>query len=550
MEITYAPNKATNKSIPQEQNMASSSSTTNRLCFLTATQLIHGYKRNEFTPAQVIEDVLLRISEVNHLVNAYNFVEEKQVLMDLANQALERYRNNTNRLLEGVPISVKDILMVTGWRTHYGSKAWIKAYANGTDGRVAIDTEDSPSVQRLKEEGAILIGKVTTPEFGWQGVTRSPLTGDCRNPFDPRFTSGGSSGGSAVAVALGMAPMSLGTDAGGSVRIPACWTGTSTLKATFARVAHAPPSAFGTLSHVGPMALTIEDAALMLDVIGKPHPKDPYSILPEANVPLGPHPFSSELNNGVKGLRIAVSLNLGGYVPYCDPQIIECVKDAAKVFEQLGAIVEYADPPIKEFDTYKAFKTLWCCGAANLIDKKFGACKDKEACLALMDNGLRQIAQDGLKMSSVDVMGAEFTRASLGRAMNDFHSKYHLLLTPTLPIAPFPANQEVSENHWLKWQNVIDKSPESINKAEDKHRWWSWTPYTYPFNLTRQPAASVPCGWVNRQEIVENEMNPFPVGLQIVGPLWSEALVLRAAHAYQSATNFVLKPEQRLLQKQ
>lgn len=378
-------------------------------------------------------------------------------------------------------------------------------------------------------------------------MTRSPLTGDTGNPFDHRFSAGGSSGGSGTAVALGMGPMSLGTDAGGSVRIPACWSGTSTLKATFARVAHAPPSAFGTLSHVGPMTLTVEDAALMMDAIGKPHPKDPYSVLPESSLSLGEHPYSDSLKNGVKGLRIAVSLYLGGYVPYCDPEIIDCVKEAAKVFESLGAIVEYTDPPISQFDTYKAFKTLWSCGAANLMDKKFSKYDNKEEIMSYLDPGLKQVADNGLKMTSVDVMGAEFTRASLGRAMNDFHAKYDLLITPTLPIPPFPVNQEVSENHCTKWKDVKDNSPESINKAEDKDRWWSWTPYTYPFNLTKQPAASIPCGWIDRKEPVANEMNSFPVGLQIVGPLWSEALVLRAAHSYQEATNFVLKPEQRQL---
>ncbi len=139
------------------------------LCFLTATQLIQGYKNRDFTPTQVTQQILRRIHQLNPLVRAYNFIEQEQVLLDQCQEALHRYETGTNRLLEGVPISVKDILMVTGWRTCYGSKAWVVAQSGQVDGgEVPVDTEDSPSVQRLKEAGAILVGKVTSPEFGWR----------------------------------------------------------------------------------------------------------------------------------------------------------------------------------------------------------------------------------------------------------------------------------------------------------------------------------------------------------------------------------------------
>ncbi|MFI6547392.1 amidase [Streptomyces prunicolor] len=452
---------------------------TTELTELTAVELLDGYRRREFSPVDATRATLDRAEEIQPAVNAFVRLDAEGALASAAESAERWQRGEPTGLLDGVPVTVKDILLQRGTPTLRGSK---------TIAEQGSWDEDAPSVARLREHGAVFIGKTTTPEFGWKGVTDSPLSGITRNPHDPSRTAGGSSGGSAAAVALGASPLSLGTDGGGSVRIPASFCGIFGLKPTYGRVPLYPASAFGTLSHVGPMTRDAADAALLLDVIGVPDARD-WSGLDRA-----PGSFTEGLAGGVRGLRIAYSPSLGGQVAV-RPAVAAAVRRGVERLAALGAYVEETDPDFS--DPVDAFHTLWFSGAARVTQKL--APRQRE----LLDPGLREICATGAGFSALDYLAAVDARMELGRRMGLFHERYDLLVTPTLPITAFEAGVEVP-------------------KGSGHRRWTGWTPFTYPFNLTQQPAATVPVG---------NDGDGLPIGLQIVGARHRDDLVLRAAHA-------------------
>lgn len=446
---------------------------------LTAVQLVDGYRTGEFSPVEATRAALERAERIQPEVNAFVRLTAEEALA-LARESADRWRRGTPAgLVDGVPVTVKDILLMRGAPTLKGSKALSEQERW---------EEDAPSVARLREHGAVFLGKTTTPEFGWKGVTDSPLSGVTRNPRDPSRTAGGSSGGAAAAVALGAGPLALGTDGGGSVRIPAAFCGIFALKPTYGRVPLYPASAFGTLAHVGPMTRDAADAALMLDVIGVPDARDWSALGPVAG------PFSAGLGEGVRGLRVAYSPSLGGQVAV-QPAVAAGVRRAVERLAALGAYVEEADPDFA--DPVDAFHTLWFSGAAR-VTQQFGP-HQRES----MDPGLREICGLGARYSALDYLAAVDVRMALGRRMGRFHESYDLLVTPTLPITAFEAGAEVP-------------------KGSGHRRWTGWTPFTYPFNMTQQPAASVPVG---------TDGDGLPVGLQIVAARHRDDLVLRAAHA-------------------
>ncbi|MCF3135773.1 amidase [Streptomyces olivochromogenes] len=450
---------------------------------LTAVQLLDGYRKGEFGPVEATRATLERAARIQPEVNAFVRLTERDALAR-ARESEERWRRGEPAgLLDGVPVTVKDILLLRGHPTLRGSKT--------VDPNGRWD-EDAPSVARLREHGAVFLGKTTTPEFGWKGVTDSPLSGITRNPHDPSRTAGGSSGGGAAAVALGAGPLSLGTDGGGSVRIPAAFCGIFGLKPTYGRVPLYPPSAFGTLSHVGPMTRNAADAALLLDVIGVPDSRD-WSALGPA-----PGSFVAALGAGVRGLRVAYSPSLGGQVAV-RPAVAAAVRRAVEGLAGLGAYVEETDPDLT--DPVEAFHTLWFGGAARLTQRFTPHQRE------LLDPGLREICAQGARYSALDYLAAVDVRMGLGRRMGIFHDTYDLLVTPTLPITAFEAGAEVP-------------------RGSGHRRWTGWTPFTYPFNLTQQPAATVPVG---------ADEDGLPVGLQLVAARHRDDLVLRAAHALYEA---------------
>ncbi|MFD6496349.1 amidase, partial [Streptomyces sp. NPDC060188] len=450
---------------------------------LTAIQLVDGYRKGEFSPEDVTRAALERAERVQPAVNAF--------VRLLADDALTRARASADRwrrgepmgLLDGVPVTVKDILLLRGHPTLRGSK---------TVSEQGRWNEDAPSVARLREHGAVFLGKTTTPEFGWKGVTDSPLSGVTRNPYDVSRTAGGSSGGSAAAVALGAGPLSLGTDGGGSVRIPAAFCGIFGMKPTYGRVPLYPASAFGTLAHVGPMTRDAADAALMLDVIGAPDARDWSALGPAGGS------FVDALAGGVRGLRVAYSASLGGQVAVA-PAVASAVRRAVERLAGLGAHVTETDPDFT--DPVEAFHTLWFSGAAR-VTQQLGP--DRRS---LLDPGLREICGRGARYSALEYLAATDVRMALGRRMGLFHTTYDVLVTPTLPSTAFAAGAEVPARSGLR-------------------RWTGWTPFTYPFNLTQQPAATVPVG-------VDGD--GLPAGLQIVAARHRDDLVLRTAHALYEA---------------
>ncbi|MFI9613631.1 amidase [Streptomyces sp. NPDC052023] len=450
---------------------------------LTAVRLLDGYRKGEFSPVEVARAALERAEAIQPEVNAFVRLTAEDALRR-ARESEERWRRGEpDGLLDGVPVTVKDILLLRGAPTLRGSRTVDPA------GRW---DEDAPSVARLREHGAVFLGKTTTPEFGWKGVTDSPVSGVTRNPYDPARTAGGSSGGAAAAVALGAGPLALGTDGGGSVRIPAAFCGIFALKPTYGRVPLYPASAFGTLAHVGPMTRDAADAALLMDVIGGPDSRD-WSALSPASAP-----FTDGLAGGVRGLRVAYSPSLGGQVAV-RPAVAAAVRRAVQRLAELGAYVEETDPDLT--DPVDAFHTLWFSGAAR-VTQRLGPEQR-----ALLDPGLREICAQGARCSALDYLAAVDVRMDLGRRMGRFHDTYDLLLTPTLPITAFEAGAEVP-------------------RGSGHRRWTGWTPFTYPFNMTQQPAATVPVG---------TDGDGLPIGLQLVAARHRDDLVLRAAHALYEA---------------
>ncbi len=455
------------------------------LCYMPASQLLDLYEWKTVSPVDVAKAVFDRIREVNPAVNAFTLVTEEKA-MEAARQSEARWqRGEAIGAVDGIPTTIKDIVLSKDWPTQRGSVA------------TPVDQphdEDAPSVARLREHGAVLIGRTATPEFGWKAVTDSPLSGITRNPWNTTRTPGGSSGGASVAAALGMGALHIGTDGGGSVRIPAGFTGIFGFKPSFGRVPAYPSSPFGSVSHVGPMTRTVADAALMMNPLIEPDSRD-FSCLP-----YDPWDYRSGLELGVKHLRIGFSANLG-YVDV-DPEIALLVADAAQVFADLGAQVEAINPGF--LNPLSCFNHIWYTGARRLIS---GYSKEQQK---HMDPGLLQIAEAAERFGLDDYLDAVDARAALSLTMNRFHDTYDLLLTPTLPIAAFAAGQELAhptgQNHW----------PE-------------WTPFSYPFNLTGQPACSVPCGFT---------ADGLPAGLQIVGPKHGDPLVLRAAAAFEAVRPF------------
>ena len=443
---------------------------------MTAVELVSAFSSGELSPVEVTRDVLDRIAAHDREINSFCLVDEEKAL-DQARRSEERWRTGYSKgLLDGVPISIKDIFLTDGWPTLRGSQA----IDENQDWNV-----DSPVAARLREDGMVLLGKTTTPEIAWKAVTDSALYGVTTNPADTTKTAGGSSGGSAAAVAAGFGPCSVGTDGGGSIRIPASFCGVVGFKPTHGRIPIFPASPFGPLAHAGPITRTVEDAALLTDILALPDPRDPTALAPPLTT------FRGGLNREVVGMDVAYSKTLG-YVDV-DPEVGEIVDRAVRVLDEAGLRVTAADPGFT--DPLEAFENLWAAGAATMLKTFPEGTRDK------VDPGLGRVWSHGEQLGAVDYLEARAVAAAVGITMGSFHQKYNVLITPTMPIPAFEAGHDVPPGSSLT-------------------SWPQWTPFTYPFNLTQQPAISIPVGTTSAG---------LPVGLQIVGPRHSDDLLLAVA---------------------
>jgi aspartyl-tRNA(Asn)/glutamyl-tRNA(Gln) amidotransferase subunit A len=457
---------------------------------MTAMEMLRRFRERSLSPVEAAEATLARIREADPKLNAYCLLDEDTTL-DQARASEQRYvRGEAKGLLDGVPIAVKDILLTNGWPTLRGSKTIEPA---------GPWEHDAPVVAAMRRHGAVFMGKTTTPELGWKGVTDSPLTGISRNPWDPTKTCGGSSGGSAAALAAGMCTLAPGTDAGGSIRIPASFCGIVGFKPTYARVPLWPASVFAPLAHAGPMARNVRDAAMLMNVLAEYDYRDTTALPPDGA------DYMARLEEDVGEPRAAFSPDLGYAV--VEPQVAERVEAAVRALEGLGVQVERADPGfISPLDD---FETLFYGGAAKTWQ---GVPAEQRA---LMDPGLVRIAERASERSLVDYLAASQARVALAERMAGFHQTYDLLITPTMPILAFTAGRDTPEG----WPN------------DD---WPTWSPFTYPFNMTGQPAISLPCGFTSEG---------LPVGVQIVGAKYKDLLVLRVAYALEQALGVAGTPK-------
>ena len=448
----------------------------------TATELARLFRADEASPVDATRAVLARIERVNSTLRAFCLVAADDALAAARESELRWRAGAPLSAIDGVPTSIKDLILTRGWPTLRGSRT--------IDPSQPWDI-DAPATARLREAGAVLLGKTCTPEFGCKGETNSPLTGLSRNPWDFRKTPGGSSGGAAAAVAAGLGPLSLGTDGAGSVRIPATFCGTFGLKPSFGRVPAYPLSPFGTVAHLGPLTMSVRDAALMMNVLKQPDARDWTSLPPDDR------DYTAGLDDGIRGVRVAWSPSLG-YAKNVHAEVAAACARAVATLADLGALVEEIDPGIE--DPLEIATGLWFVGAWSVWNT---LTPEQQA---VTDPDFAAEADLGSTYSALDVQRLHLRRGVLGGHMRQFMQRYDLLVTPAVAVPAFDAKP--AGHSLMKPVTML-----------------GWTPFSYPFNLTQQPACSIPCGFTSAG---------LPIGLQIVGPMFSDPLVLRAARAYES----------------
>lgn len=449
----------------------------------TAAELLQLYRTRQASPVEAASAVYARIDRYNTQINAFCHLVPEQAAEAAAASEARWMKGTPYGPLDGVPASIKDIILTRGMPTLRGSRT--------VNPDQAWDV-DAPVTARLREAGAVILGKTTTPEFGCKGETNSPLTGITRNPWDVTKTPGGSSGGAAAAIAAHMGPLAVGTDGAGSVRIPASFCGNFGLKPSFGRVPAYPLSPFGTVAHLGPHTRSVTDAALMMNVLKQPDARDWTSLQYD------PRDYLIGLNDGIRGLKIAFSPTLG-YARNVHPEVAAAVQAAAQQLQDLGADVEQVDPGFE--DPLEITTGLWFLGAWSVWNTLDATQQ------AVTDPDFRAEAEIGAKLTTLQIQQLNLRRGALGTQLRQFMERYDLLVTPTVSVPAFEARP-------------------AGHTPMDPQAMLGWTPFSYPFNLTQQPACTIPCGMT---------ADGLPIGLQIVGPMFGDALVLRAARAYESA---------------
>jgi aspartyl-tRNA(Asn)/glutamyl-tRNA(Gln) amidotransferase subunit A len=456
---------------------------TDELCWMSAAEMAPAIRKKKLSPVEVMRAVLARIERLNPTLNAFVTLTPDQAMKDA--RAAERAVGKKGAALgplHGVPFSTKDLVITKGIRTTFG----LRLYADN------VPSEDAPMVERLRADGAIQLGKTNTPALGWIGATHNLLFGVTRNPWNLDRTPGGSSGGASAAVAAGLGPLAIGTDGGGSIRIPASLAGIFGLKPTFGLIPVYPASGAWSLSHIGPMTRSVADAALMMNACVGLDERDSTSV-PAPRVD-----YVKALGQGVKGLRVAWSSNLG-FARVVDPEVAAACEKAARRFRELGCRVEQVEPGWPS--PKAAWEAIFCGGIAARLEPFLGARR------ADVDTGLAALADEALRWRPMHYVQGWFDRLAWHEHPRRLFQKYDLLLTPTTACPAFEVG--------------LDNPTEIAGTALERY---DWIPFTFPFNMTGHPAASVPCGMTRDR---------LPVGLQIVGRRFDDATVLRAAAAFE-----------------
>ena len=457
------------------------------LAFTPATELRPLIDSKQVSIVELTELFLRRIEALNPRLNAYLTVTAEGARADARAKEQALLRGETQGPLHGIPISIKDLEMTKGIRTTVGCAIF----------KDHVPDQDSVVVERVRNSGAIILGKTNTPECGFSGTTDNRLGDSCRNPWNTDCTSGGSSGGAGASVAGGLCTLATGSDGGGSIRIPASFCGIYGIKPSQGRVPRfggVGGPGYNTFSQSGPMTHTVRDSALLLQVLAGPDSRDIGCMKSE------PPDFLRALEQGVRGLRLAWSPDMG--YAMVDPEVVETASKAAQVFEELGCTVE--EPEFSIEDPFPDFWNIFSVVAYTSYGHLLEAHAEE-----FTDYGLRTI-EYGRDTSVADYNRSLLHLLQLQARMEAFFEQYDLLLTPTMAVPAFPVGQR----------------PMVIGGRQVEDPFWAYTPFTYGFNMTMQTAASIPCGFSS---------GGMPIGLHMVGRRGEEATVLRASAAFEQA---------------
>jgi aspartyl-tRNA(Asn)/glutamyl-tRNA(Gln) amidotransferase subunit A len=450
--------------------------------FRTARDLARAIVSRDLSPVEAVESSLARLEATEPRLHSFVTVLADQALDDAKRAEAQLRERKTTGPLFGVPISVKDLIAVGGAPLTFGSRSMADNVAPA----------DAVAVERLRRAGAIIIGKTTTSEFGCKAVGDSPLTGSTRNPWDLSKTAGGSSSGAAASVAAGVTAVALGTDGGGSIRIPAAMTGLFGVKAQFGRVPVFPVAANPTLAHVCPIGRNVRDVALLLAVLSGYDARDPHSA------PLAAPDYLAACGRDPRTLKIAWSPSFGYAAP--DAEVCAIAEAAAQTFSELGCVVEEVDVPIGP-DPAMMWTAEFYAGVAARLAPTLRERRE------LLDPEVAVTIERALMMDAETYGRAVQMRYAFRESTRKFFDDYDLLLSPTLPVAGVDVGVSIPPR--FADRNLV-----------------TWVSYTYPFNLTGQPAASIPAGFTRAQ---------LPVGLQIVARAYREDDLFAAAAAFETA---------------
>ncbi len=455
---------------------------------MSAYEMREKISNQEISSVEITESIIERIEKVNPIVNAY-CTTTFDLARKMANEADKRVKTGEKlALLNGIPTSIKDLIQTKGIKTTYGSKLY----------QSFIPEQDDIAVQRLTNAGCVLLGKTNTPAFGHIALTKNKIFGETKNPWNIETNSGGSSGGAASSVASGLGPLALGSDGGGSIRIPSSCCGVYGLKTTYGRIPSYPRIgiAFKTMDHYGPIVRYVKDAALMLNVLKGSHPTD-YVSFPDDNID-----YVKNLEVKPKKVKIGYSISLG-FGKILDEEVKENVLNNVHKFEEFNWEVEEVKLKIKKPES--AFKTLVSMGYAYDLQKEFKANPDD------FEPDLAASIKLGADNNAMDIGKAMEQRKGVYEVMYRYFQDYDILVTPTLPCTAF-------KPEWLETGTVFPTiGKKTLNIV-------SWMTFTYPFNMTGLPAASIPSGW---------NKSGLPIGMQIVGRRFDELTVLQVSKAFE-----------------